>query len=92
MKWTELAEPYIFRFMEKQKLVKWELFLMTSPRRRFGIPDIFDACGFKYIREHSMTPPNLVNELQGFEQFVFRKFYAGNLTRKLYRLYEYQKG
>jgi hypothetical protein len=36
VKWTELAEPYIFRFMEKQKLVEWELFLMTSPQRRFG--------------------------------------------------------
>lgn len=56
------------------------------------IPDIFDTYGFKYVREHSKTPPNLVNELQGFEQFIFRKFYAGNLTRKIYRLYEYQKG
>ena len=56
------------------------------------IPDIFDTYGFNYIREHSMTPTKLVNELQGFEQFVFRKLYGGNLTRKIYRLYEYQKG
>lgn len=27
------------------------------------MPDIFDTCGFNYIREHSMTPPKLVNEL-----------------------------
>lgn len=57
------------------------------------VPEMpLDTCEFRYIREHSMTPPNLVNELQGLEQFVFGKLYEGSFARKIYRLYEYQKG
>lgn len=57
------------------------------------VPEILpDACELKYIREHSMTPPNLINELQEPDRFVFRKLYAGSFARKIYRLYEYQKG
>ena len=50
------------------------------------------------IRRYSKVPIIMLtakgdeqDELQGFEQFVFKKLYAGNLTRKIYRLYEYQK-
>ena len=47
--------------------------------------------GLAFVKEHSMTPENLVNELQGMERCVFRKLYSGKIARKMYRLYEYEK-
>ena len=44
-----------------------------------------------FIKEHEMTPQKFINELKGFEKFIFSKVYAGGLSKKLYRLFEYQK-
>ena len=38
-----------------------------------------------------MTPQKYIDELNGFEKFIFAKLYAGSFSKKLYRLYEYQK-
>lgn len=46
----------------------------------------------KFIREHKMTPPVFVDQLKGFEKYIFKKIYAGSFSNKLYRLYEYKKG
>ena len=32
-----------------------------------------------------------IKELKGFERLIFAKLYAGNLSKKLYRLFEYKK-
>ena len=48
--------------------------------------------GMGYFKQHDMTPDVLVNELQGLERMLFRKLYAGKLSDKLYRIYEFQKG
>lgn len=44
----------------------------------------------QFIREHTMTPEKLVNELKGFDRMFFKTMFAGNATRKIYRLYEYE--
>lgn len=44
-----------------------------------------------FVKEHIMIPKKYINELKGFEKFVFSKLYAGSLSKKLYRLLEYQK-
>lgn len=44
----------------------------------------------KFIKEHSMTPEKLVNELNGFDRIFFRIMFTGNATRKIYRLFEYK--
>ena len=44
-----------------------------------------------YVREHSMTPEEMISQLPAKEQWIFRKLYAGKTARKMYRLYEYQK-
>ena len=44
-----------------------------------------------YELYHSMTPQKYIDELQGAEKFIFSKLYAGNTSKKLYRLYEYKK-
>lgn len=59
----------------------------------YGIddPKIFQSDNFCFIKEHEMTPKKYINELKGFEKFIFSKLYAGSLSKKLYRLFEYAK-
>ena len=43
-----------------------------------------------FVKEHELTPAELIDELQGMERSVFRKVFGGRLARKMYRLYEYK--
>jgi len=52
-------------------------------------PKALEASGFSFVKEHEMTPADLMNELQGMEKSIFRNLYAGGLSKKMYRLYEY---
>lgn len=47
--------------------------------------------GMEYLRELDMTPTSLINELSGAERAIFKTLYGGGASKKLYRLYEYQK-
>lgn len=40
--------------------------------------------------EHSLTPDDLVDELEGFERRFFRLLFTGALARRLYRLFEFE--
>lgn len=42
-----------------------------------------------FIKEHEMTPEYLVNQLGGVERSIFKKVFAGKVSKKMYRLYEY---
>lgn len=55
-------------------------------------PKLLESSGLSFVKEHSMTPELLIDQLQGMERTVFHKLYAGSVARKMYRLYEYQKG
>ena len=59
----------------------------------FGLdkPELLQQGNFVYQKEHSMTPQKYVDELRGMEKFIFSKLYAGSLSKKLYRLFEYRK-
>ena len=43
-----------------------------------------------FVKEHEMTPENLIVQLEGVEKAIFRKLYAGNIANKMYRMYEYE--
>ena len=63
--------------------------------KTYGIDDPAAPLGtgdLRCVREHSMTPPELVAELKGFERLFFQTMFAGRFARKLYRMYEYQCG
>lgn len=45
-----------------------------------------------YLREHEMTPQDLIGQLQGMEKRIFSGLYAGSVAKKMYRLYEYEGG
>ena len=59
----------------------------------YGIddPKAYRNDNFAFVKEHLMIPQKFIDELKGFERFIFAKLYAGGFSKKLYRLYEYQK-
>lgn len=60
----------------------------------YGVDDPKEYQGEKivFVRERKMIPEKYVNELKGFERFIFSRLYAGSFSEKLYRLFEYKKG
>ena len=54
-------------------------------------PFVLQKDGFTFIKEHSMTPEKYINELKGIEKFIFKNMFAGSFSKRLYRLFEYQK-
>lgn len=44
-----------------------------------------------FLREHTITPEELIDELPKGDKGFFRLMFAGKATRKIYRLYEYEK-
>lgn len=59
----------------------------------YGIdsPEALETEEIRFKAEHSMTPPKLVNMLQGFERSFFNACFAGKATKKIYRLFEFEK-
>ncbi len=59
----------------------------------YGIdhPQAYQNGALTFVKEHAMIPQKYINELKGFERFVFAKLYAGSFSKKLYRLFEYRK-
>lgn len=45
--------------------------------------------GLSFVGAHSLTPESLIQQLPKREQRFFRVLFAGNLAKKIYRLYEY---
>lgn len=61
----------------------------------YGIDDPEQLCagsGLLFLRQHDMTPEDMIRQLPGLEQSVFRSVYGGGISRKLYRMYEYESG
>ena len=59
----------------------------------YGIDDprmLQEGTGLVFVKEHEMTPLPLIEELQGMEKIIFRKIYAGGISRKMYRMYEFK--
>ena len=59
----------------------------------YGIddPKVFTGEGFAFVKEHEMTPDSYINQLKGMEKTIFKKLYAGRMSRKLYKMYEYKR-
>ena len=53
-------------------------------------PRILTGSGLEFLREGEMTPEDLIGQLEGLEQKIFRKLYAGKTAGKMYRLYEFR--
>ena len=53
-------------------------------------PKQLENAQIAFVKEHEMTPDDLIGELHGMEKRIFKKLYAGNFSKKLYRMYEYK--
>lgn len=70
-----------------------------NPVKDVGVAKVYGVDNPKVIvdnnvlfkKEHEMTPDKYIEELQGFEKFIFKNLYAGKLSKKLYKLYEFEK-
>ncbi len=47
--------------------------------------------GLTFVKEHEMTPATYVKEINGLEKLIFKTIFAGRISRKLYRLYEFKE-
>ena len=47
--------------------------------------------GLSFVGEREMTPDALIDSLVGMERRIFKSVYGGKLSKKLYRLCEYEK-
>ncbi|MBR3933477.1 MAG: class I SAM-dependent methyltransferase [Clostridia bacterium] len=58
----------------------------------YGIddPEALTTESLTFLKEHSITPRHLIDELNGIEKFIFKKLYAGSFSKKLYRMYEFR--
>ena len=59
----------------------------------YGLDDpreLEEGTGITFVREHTMTPDWLIDQLPRKEQWIFRKLYAGKMAKKIYRLYEFR--
>ncbi|MBR3863578.1 MAG: class I SAM-dependent methyltransferase, partial [Clostridia bacterium] len=59
----------------------------------YGIddPQAYQTEKLVFTKECTMIPQKYINQLKGVERFIFSKLYAGGFSKKLYRLFEYQK-
>ena len=59
----------------------------------YGIdePQAYQSGELVFVKEHTMIPQTYIDELKGLERFIFAKLYAGDFSKKLYRLFEYRK-
>ena len=101
----KLADSLCSRFENVVLLVDaYSSFAAKMSKRRNPINDVgvTEVCGIDepwayqtekiaFVKEHTMIPKKYIDELKGFEKFVFAKLYAGSFSKKLYRLFEYKK-
>lgn len=53
-------------------------------------PRLICGAGLGFVKEREMTPRQLIDELFGMEKRIFERLYAGKMSQKLYKLYEYE--
>ena len=61
-------------------------------RKVFGIESstYLEKAGIAFVKEREITPLSLIDELKRFEKFIFKGVYAGKISKKLYKLYEFK--
>ena len=43
-----------------------------------------------FVKEHDMTPKKYIEELEGVERFLYKKLYAGSISKSMYKMYEFK--
>ena len=53
--------------------------------------DLTDKTGFRFVREHILTPQKYIDMLTGSEKAIFAHLFAGRIAKSIYRMYEFQR-
>ena len=70
-----------------------------NPINEVGVTEVYgvdnphileEGTELSYVKEHNMTPNELINELTGLEKAIYKKVFAGSFSKKMYRMYEYK--
>ena len=73
---------------------------LKNPIKSVGVNKVFgvsspavleEGTNLTFVKEHQITPNDLINELKGIERIMFKRVYASRTSKKLYKLYEYKK-
>ena len=72
--------------------------VFKNPVREVGVTQVYglddpqelERNGLCFVAEKEMTPEDLIGTLKGGHRTIFRRLYAGSVSKKLYRLYEYE--
>ena len=54
-------------------------------------PKLVENEELKFVKEKEIVPSKYFDELKGIEKTLFKKLYAGNFSKKLYKLYVFKK-
>lgn len=58
----------------------------------YGMDDpkkLAELTGMEYLREHSLTPPEMIAQLSPGERIIFSNLFAGKFARRIYQLHEF---
>ena len=85
--------------MDSYSLLAARLSKYKNPVKDVGVsivyglddPRLIENDKIKFINEHDITPIRYIEELKGFEKSLFKKLYAGKFSKKLYKIYEFEK-
>jgi len=85
--------------MDCYTLLAAKMSKFKNPINDVGVRDVFGLDDPKllainsvsFLKEHIMIPLTYIEELHGIEKYIFKKIYAGNFSKKLYKLYEFKK-
>ena len=98
---TSLARhfPKVSLLMDCYSTLAAKMSKVKNPVNDVGVTDVYGLddpnalteSGLMYTGEREITPPDLIGQLHGWEEKIFRKLYAGNMSKKLYRMYEFEK-
>ena len=73
---------------------------IKNPINEVGVTEVYgidqpaeltEGTSLSYLGEGEMTPAEFINQLEGLERKIFSKLYAGKMSKKLYKLYEFEK-
>lgn len=53
--------------------------------------DLAEKSGLKFLSEYNMTPEKYIDELQGIEKWIFKKVFAGKISKSMYKMFEFEK-
>lgn len=90
---------HISLLMDCYTMLAARLSKYRNPINEVGVSEVYgldeptfsEGSGLVFVREHEMTPEKYIEELRGAEKYIFKKLYAGGFSKKLYRLFEYEK-